>query len=203
MAAWFADGEPQPFIRQNPKYVDVAKDNFGNYLFFHTGGYNEDDLEHIVRVPQRLPSAFTLAVENTAYDSVRVKIGGVEGGWVRTRLGEEAWGDWTDWEQRDSVNYNQLSPDDYRIEVEAMDKYLETASGQMAFTVKYDADTPVREAVEKLFSKNWNERNEAVKFLQRFPERARVLLKEIDRDKLDTNDRWWLDAALQQVEERK
>ena len=42
-----------------------------------------------------------------------------------------------------------------------------------------------------------------MKTLSRFPEQARELLKKIDREKLDSNDRWWLDAALQQVEENK
>jgi len=197
MVAWFSEGEPHPFVRQQQYYSGVVEDNFGNYLF-----YNSSEMIRVpIQVPHRLPSSFTLAVESTAEDSVRVNIGGVEGGWIRTRFGN---GEWTDWEQTGRVEYKQLQPGDYRVEVEARNKHLEFSPVQeIKFSVKYDIDKPVREAVEKLFSKNWNERNEARKTLWRYHERARVLLEKIDRDKLDTNDRWWFDAALQQVEEKK
>jgi len=196
--AWFAEGEPHPFISQGSYYWGVTEDNFGNYLFFYSN--------RMVRVPRHLPSEFALAGKIVANsDNALVHIGGVEGNRVRTRLNDE---EWTDWElakeHTKSVEYKRLLPGDYQIEVQVMNKYLEVSpTRQLEFTIKYDIDKPAHEAVEKLFGENWNERNEAVKTLQRHPERARVLLTQLDRAKLDSNDRWWLDAALQQLEERK
>jgi len=57
--------------------------------------------------------------------------------------------------------------------------------------------------VEKLFSENWSERNEAVRIFEQFPDQAKELLEKINRAQLNETDRWWLEAALQKVEEKK
>ena len=45
------------------------------------------------------------------------------------------------------------------------------------------------EAVEKLFSENWNERNEAVRIFEQFPDQAKELLEKINRAQLNETDR--------------
>ncbi|MDR1304945.1 MAG: hypothetical protein LBK76_06945 [Verrucomicrobiales bacterium] len=194
MAAWFADDEAQPFVRRSVSYMGVTEDRFGNYLFFNSG--------EITRVPRRAPSAVTLTVSHSDEESASVTVSGVEGGWVRARFGG---GEWGEWQRETRLDYSRLAPADYRVEVEAMNKYLEVSPpAVVGFSIKYDVDKLTRAAAEKLFGENWDERNAAVKTLARFPEPARELLKKLaaDRDRLSAADRWWLDAALQQVEGR-
>ena len=208
MAPWFAEDEPHPFVRFPVHYSIITEDKFGNYLF--------SDGSEIVRVPRRqAQSPLTLTLEKLTEDSVCIHIAGANGQPVRVRLGEQPWS-W--WGKSDRAEFKSLPPGDYQFEAEIQNEYLEISTQQMEFTIKGDApetsafsapntpsipNIPISEAVEKLFSKNWNERNEAVKSLAQFPEQARELLKKIDSDQLNEINRWWLDAALQQVEEKK
>jgi hypothetical protein len=94
-------------------------------------------------------------------------------------------GDWSEWAgQAEDKIFPALKPGEYTLQYEVMNKWLEVSPpAAVEFSIKYDVDKLTRDAAEKLFGENWDERDAAVKTLARFPEPARELLKKLAADR--------------------
>jgi hypothetical protein len=200
---WLAPDEANPFLVQDTDPIrNVITDNFGHRLFLNN--------RRIIAVADHPPvenfalTAAEVAVGHPAYDTASLRFTGAltDGDTLRWRRAGEDWGAWG---LDPTLTVNNLLAGEYTVEIQKMDKWLNVSPpATIKFSVKYDTNKLAREAVEKLFSKNWDERNAAVKTLARFPKEAREILQKLDadRDRLNNADRWWLDAALQQVGNR-
>jgi hypothetical protein len=201
---WFAPNQPNPFVADNCKDISgVMEDKFGRYLFFSNSymiAVNKADKLQGTDLAKLKPVIKPL-VKQLSQDSVRLAFKGLprDGYLLRWRL---AGSEWSKWETQPVTDFVALKPKNYVVQYEVMNKYLETSPvTECKFSINYDVDKLMKNAVRKLFSKNWDKRNLAVKSLAKFPEKSRELLKKVetDRTKLSEADQWWLDSALQQI----
>jgi hypothetical protein len=197
LVAWMDEGQAKPFVGILP--MGMVMDQFGRRVFF--------DWKEMVTVSDHPPEQgfapvpADVEVARPSIDAVNLCFTGAlaDGDNLRwRRFGD----DWSAWGTDLTLTVQDLLLSEYAVEIQKIDPWLNVSPlVSVKFFIKYDVEKLVRSAVKKLFSKNWGERNLAVKSLARFPKESRVWLAKLDsnREKFSEVDCWWLDATLQRV----
>ena len=185
-----------PF-HQGVTMEDVLRDPAGR-LFFVTRPGNHFDL--IVWSPPPVPAP-KLSVVPTSEDSVTARFGTKLAGthWFLWRLNGGVWSAPT---TKDTLALTAMARGNYRLEVKALDRHLQTsAPAADVFRIQVAPETQIARWVRALLSGTDNEREAAVAGLVKQPEAARAALQAA-RPGASESGRWWIDAALQQIEEQ-
>jgi hypothetical protein len=119
--------------------------------------------------------------------------------WFIWRVDNEAW---TDPTQDSEASVTGLAEGKHRIEAEAIDERLQIAPTPAVAEVEITAVNPNQLAalIEQLKDPDYSVRDAAVAGLVRQPALA-LLLLHAAREKATPDQRWWIDAAIQQINE--
>ena len=190
----FGDVEVNPFV-SGRQLREVFVDARGN-AFLLTASATMDAF--IVK-PKFAPPRTVLAVEPVGADSVTVRLHADGGHPVefRWRLDDGPWqltGD-------DTLALCSLPAGSHRVFVSGVDAELQTEAPPVAatFEVKIDPAQQIAGFISRLSDPDYTRRNASVTALARQPALAQPALKAA-RINADENQRWWIDAALQQIE---
>jgi len=120
--------------------------------------------------------------------------------WFIWRVDNEAWSDPT---QDKEANVTGLAGGKHQIEAEAIDERLQIAPTPAVAEVEIPPANPNQLAtlIEQLKDPDYSVRDAAVAGLVRQPARALRLLQAA-REKAMPDERWWIDAAIQQISGR-
>ncbi|MDD5349320.1 MAG: PKD domain-containing protein [Chthoniobacteraceae bacterium] len=193
----FSEQETDPFANGR-KITKAWTDNFGR-AFLQT-----DPGTLLMVAPRGKPPHTTLEIKKTAVDGVDVtmRATGKAGTDVRYqwRLDDQPWVSST----TGAVSFRTLSGGTHRLTAIAVDAELQEdpAPPTATFEVKIDAEKQVAGLIRQLADPDYGKRKEAIDALARQPERAVRALKAA-REKAGDDARWWMDAALQQIERER
>jgi hypothetical protein len=111
-------------------------------------------------------------------------------------------GAWTQPAENAETTVNWLGNGRHRIEAAALDERLQIDPTPAATEVEIqiDAEKQVAALIEQLRDADYGRRDAAVAALVHQPVLALPLLQSA-RDKAGPNERWWIDAAIQQIKE--
>ena len=176
---------------------DVLRDPIGR-LFFVTrpGGYSD----YVVWTPPATPPAPRIRVTPLAADAVALTFFSTKNG-APNFLWRLNGGEWSAPQQNDVVRLEDLSPGDYRIEAQAIDRLLQTSAqpSSAAFAIRPATTALVAQWVQTLLSGNDDAREAAARGLKKQPELALPALHAA-RSGASGQRCWWIDAVLQQIE---
>jgi len=112
-------------------------------------------------------------------------------------------GAWTDPTESTETTVNWLANGKHRIEAAALDERLQIDPTPAAAEVEIqiDAQKQVAALIEQLKNSDYSRRDAAVAALIRQPALALPLLQSA-REKAGPDQRWWIDAAIQQIKEK-
>ncbi len=203
-APMFQPGEAQPFI-DGRQLTSVFIDARGNAVL-HTNDY-------LILAPLKPPPHTLLELAaNPAVAKDRVVIqlssdaGVVEGkerfSW---RLDEGAWQALSTDTTPASVVLDGLPGGSHRFEARSFDAALQTDAtpAVLGFEVRVDPEVQIAGYIAQLGDADFSRRRAAVETLARQPERAFPALQAARLKVADESQRWWIDAALQQIERTK
>jgi len=112
-------------------------------------------------------------------------------------------GDWTPPTERAETTVNGLANGKHVIEAAALDDRLQIDPTPPAteVTIQVDPQKQLAALIEQLKDPDYSERDAAVAGLVRQPTLALPLLQSA-REKAGGDQRWWIDAAIQQIKDR-
>jgi len=119
------------------------------------------------------------------------------------RLGDAPWSEPT---RQSHIELGAFSSGRYRIQAMVMGHDLQFSSVplEVNLEVKVDPTVQIAALITQLHSPNYGARHDAVESLARQAKLALPALRAAREKLLDDKDKlWWVDAAIQQVEERK
>ena len=152
--------------------------------------------------PRSAPPHASVLVESTAADAVRARFE------VRSELPLEfRWClDGGKWQRtnKDSIAIDGLPNGEHKLSCVALDADLQSqAVPTMAtFTTMIDPIRQIAGLVSRLSDPDYEQRRSAVNALARQPDQATPALWKA-RETADEDQRWWIDATLQQIERNK
>jgi len=199
-APQFSPRERHPF-QDGRSIRAVLPDNRGN-LFLATGFNSEE----IVVVPRRAPLPQTrIALKKIAVDDVNLmfSISAVGKHWFRWRLDGGAWSQPS---TRSLVELRDLPGGTHKIEAQTIDRFLQTDSdtAKTTFRVNINTAQQVAASIESLGSPDYTVREAAIIALARQPQNALPALRKArEQSAEDSDKRWWIDAAIQRIENAK
>jgi len=192
--------EHQPFI-DSREVRKVVIDLEGN-AFLETYFRFQPNIGEYVIVKARPPLPKTIMHATVASSgAVAVQFSTPKPGkvWFTWRVDGGAWAAPTD---KQEAKLEWLSNGKHRIEAEAIDERLQIdptpATAQVEIHV--DPRQQISALIKQLHDPDYAERNAAVAALAHQPALALPLLRAA-REEADSDQRWWIDAAIQQVEE--
>ena len=180
----------------------VLRDSRGN-LFLETGYSGEET----VILPPRAPLPTTrIAVRKTAVDRAEFAFSTTATGkhWFRWRLDGGAWSAVS---TRSVMQLRDLPGGEHKLEAQTIDRFLQTdlSPAKASFRVNIQATQQIESFIAALRSPDYAEREAAVVALSRQPQSALPALRRAQERSLvqspdNTDERWWLDAAIQRIE---
>jgi hypothetical protein len=197
----FSPHEHQPFI-DSREVRKVLIDLEGNALletYFHL--YSNVGEYVIVKARPPLPKTILRAIV-TPSGAVEARFSTSNPGkvWFTWRVDDGPWAAPT---HKAQATLEWLPNGKHRIEAEAIDERLQIAPTPTAALVEIHVDPreQISALINRLRDPDYSVRNAAVAALAHQPALALPLLRSA-REKADTDQRWWIDAAIQQIEER-
>ncbi len=200
-APMFQSSEAQPFI-DGRKLSSAFIDAHGNAVLRTT--------DYLILAPLKPPPRTSLelaaqpAVPNDrVVVHLRSDAGAVEGkarfSW---RLDDGAWQTLATDTTPASVTLDGLPGGPHRFEARSVDATLQTDAtpAVLAFEVHVDPDAQIAGYIAQLGDADFSRRKAAVEALARQPGRALPALQAARAKVSDENQRWWIDAAIQQTE---
>lgn len=189
-------GPGSPF-RYGFNIEDVVRDPFGR-LFFVTRPAGYYDLVVWSPPPVLRP---TLSVVATSDDSVAVRFQSPLRGpcWFQWRLNDGAW---SKPGQGGTLTLTALPHGDYRLEVQVLDRRLQSSPPAVAvFSIRVAPNTQITRWVRALLTGTDDQREAAVAGLIKQPDAALPALRAAQAGASESG-RWWLDAAIQEIMEQ-
>jgi streptogramin lyase len=189
----FGAGEPNPFC-DGRHIVKAVSDSVGN-VFLTTSVPDE-----CVLIRRKLPRPTTRVEIAARQDLVRAKMRTNIAGrhWFTWRLDNE---NWCEPAERTEIVLDSLPNGRHTFEARAIDERLEIdesgASG--SFILSVDPRKRISNALEQLHSRDFSMREHAVRTLVKQSRLALPALKQA-RGKANAGERWWIDAAIQEIE---
>jgi len=190
----FSETEPNPFTSGQALRA-VWVDPSGNALV-----ETNTPVAHWFRIsPKSPPPKTSIAVEPTAADCVRVRLlshspGKVQFHW---QFDDEPWQSTVD----QSITLNFLPNGEHTLKAQAFDDDLQSdpIPVEAKFTIKIDPALQLRTFIARLADPDFARRKAAITALARQPATSLPALKAA-RPEANDDQRWWIDAAIQQIE---
>jgi hypothetical protein len=196
----FSPQQHQPFI-DSREVRKVLIDLEGN-AFLETYFHSNSNLGEYVIVKPRLPLPKTIlhaTVTPSGAVQVRFSTPNPAKVWFTWRVDDSPWAAPTHQAQ---ATLEWLPNGKHRIEAAAIDERLQIDPTPAAALVEIHVDPreQISALIKRLRDPDYSVRNAAVAALLRQPALALPLLRSA-REQADTDQRWWIDAAIQQIEE--
>ena len=196
-APQFAPDEHQPFL-DSRKLQGALIDPAGNaYLMTWIG---PDFGEYVIVKARPLPHAEVRAsVDRTGDVTLRFSTKGQPVAGFTWRIDG---GPWRTPTKSTETTLADVSNGTHLVEASPVDERLQIDSRPAAVTVDvYISDAIIQELIQQLADPDFSNREKAVAALVRRPDVALPLLKSA-REKAGADQRWWIDAAIQQISDR-
>jgi hypothetical protein len=192
---------PQFTPKDNHPFLDgrffnqVFVDNKGNTFFSTAYGFSEYVMiagtappDTGIKITPRAVDAFTFEFSSTATGQK----------WYRWRTDDEPW---SQPQTSSRVQLDALPGGLHRIQAMAIDRNLlsDPSPASAVFLVNIDPAKQVAAFIGELSSPDYSRREAAVTGLAKQPKRALPTLKAA-RVRASESSRWWIDAAIQQIE---
>ena len=177
---------------------DMLTDSKGR-LFFLTR--SAGDYELIVWTPPHVPKP-TLFIVPTGDDSVTIHLPSKlpRSSWYLWRLNN---GPWSAPQKTQTLIFTTLPRGDYRVEVQTLDRRLQVSPTAVAvFSIRVAPKTQIARWVSALLHGTDDQREIAVAGLVKQPDAALPALQAV-RSSASEAARWWIEAAIQQIEEAR
>jgi hypothetical protein len=196
----FSPREHQPFIdsREVRKVLIDLEGNAFLETYFH---FNSNFGEYVtVKARPPRPKTFVHATVSPL-GAVKLQFEARSEGklWFTWRVDGGPWAAPTD---KREAKLEWLSNGKHRIEAAAINERLQIdpTPAQAQVEIQIDPRQQISALIKQLQDPDYSVRNAAVAALLRQPAVALPLLRSA-REKADTDQRWWIDAAIQQIEE--
>jgi hypothetical protein len=191
----FAPGQSHPFLDRRG-LTRVLIDRKGNaFLSTQFGG------DEYVMLPGSAPPDTRVQIVQNAIDSFTIKFSSnaKDLRWFRWRLDDGSWSEPTTTAR---VRLDLLPGGRHRVAVSAMDRTLQSdpTPAVVTFAVNIDPARQIAAFIADLSAPDYERREAAIRGLAKQPARALPALKAAHQ-KADADQRWWIDAAIQQIEE--
>jgi hypothetical protein len=201
-APQFSPGQSQPFV-DSRTIKTVSIDPEGN-AFLETYLASHGDIGEYVIVNARPPlpqTSLRAIVDASGIVSLRFETQAK--GRVRFTWKVDG-GDWSSPSGSTEARLDGLADGTHRIEAAAIDDRLQIESTPAVTEVAVHVDTgkQLGALIEQLKDPDYSVRNAAVEALVRQPEKAFPLLQSA-RVKAGADQRWWIDASIQQIEQNR
>ncbi|MFZ0964820.1 MAG: IPT/TIG domain-containing protein [Terriglobia bacterium] len=198
--AQFSPQDRQPFIDSRTvrrAYIDPAGDAFLETWFNTTPLFGE----YVIMSIRRPPSPPKLRAAADAEGSIHLHLVPPTEGKVKLTWRVNG-GEWNIPTQKREATLPWLPNGQYRIEAATVDDRLQIGPTPAVAEVEIHVDPrkQVLDLIEKLNDPDYSVRDAAVAALVRQPALALPLLQSA-REKADPHQRWWIDAAIQQIQE--
>jgi len=196
----FADREPHPFI-DGRKIRKVWMDRSRNTLFL-TEAQNDSGSRSLVRIPTKnLPPqpGLHISVIPTEEAVAKIKLRTQSEAKLLFRWQLDA-GPWQ-WTEKREITTPSLLNGPHAITVEAFNEELESIPKPVIaqFEIKKFTVQQIKAFITRLDDRDFEKRKAAIKALSRQPDDALPALKTA-RPTANDDQRWWIDAAIQQIE---
>jgi hypothetical protein len=192
----FGAEEPNPFA-DGRSLRGAAVDRDGNIFLMTKRG------EDCVLISSARPRPKTQMHGAIQGDSLRVRFQAERPGqdWFTWRLDD---GNWSEPSSQSDVVLDFLPNGKHYFEARAIDEHLQIDPGstRREFSVAVDRAKEVPREIAQLLGKNFSARNEAVVRLSKQPVLALPALEKARAGATD-DQRWWIEAAIQEVERAK
>jgi len=197
----FSPGQRQPF--SDFRTIKTALIDPQGNVFLETYFRRHSNVGEYVIVNARspLPQTKLLAtVEETGSVKLQFETQWKDKVWFTWRIGG---GDWAPPTENAEATVGWLANGKYRIEAAALDERLQIDPTPAAaeVTIQLDPQKQLAALIEQLKDPNYSARDAAVAALVRQPTLALPLLQSA-REKAGADQRWWIDAAIQQINDR-
>jgi streptogramin lyase len=197
-APQFAPDEHQPFV-DSRKLQDVLTDPQGNAFLLTQVALNYSEYV-VLKAQPPLPRTVLRAFVGAS--------GGVTLRFATKSKGASGFtwrmdgGPWSTPTKSAEITLEELSNGTHRIEAAAVDQRLQfdLAPAAAVVDIHIDIEAHVRELIQKLADPDYSVREKAVAALVGRGTLALPLL-QLAREKANPDQRWWIDAAMQQIEE--
>jgi hypothetical protein len=190
---FFGREGPDPFA-DGRSLRAAAVDRDGNIFLTTTHG------EDCVFISSGKPRPKTQMRADIQGDSLRIRFDAEPPGqvWFTWRLDD---GNWSEPSPHTDVVFDFLPNGKHSFEARAIDEHLQIDSGsaRKGFSVAVDRAKQVTREMALLLGKNFSARNQAVIGLSKQPVLAVPLLQKA-RARANDDQRWWIDAAIQEIE---
>jgi hypothetical protein len=197
----FSPQEHQPFI-DSRTVKEVLSDLQGN-VFLETSFLGNPPIREYVVLKARPPLPQTkLHATVEARGMVKLRFA--------TQVKGKAWftwridgGDWSPPTRATEATANWLAQGKHTIAAAALDERLQIDPNPPVaeVTIRVDTQAQIAALIEQLKDPNYSIRDAAVAALARQPTLALPLLQSA-REKAGADQRWWIDAAIQQIKDR-
>jgi hypothetical protein len=205
-ATQFAAKENHPFI-DGRFFNQVFVDNKGNTFFNTAYGFVEYVMISAspppntkIKITPRAVDAFTFNFSSNDSSPVSSdpSVGARPRQWFKWRVDNEPW---SQPQTTSQVRLDALPGGKHTLEAAVINNRLSTdpTPARVVFLVKIDPAKQVAAFITKLSSPDYSRREAAVTGLAKQPKRALPALKAV-RARASENTRWWIDAAIQQIE---
>lgn len=194
----FSEDEPNPF-GAGRRITQVWVDRKGNAFVQVTTNWMDNFQFQIA--PLSKPPKTSLAVAPIKEDRVRLQLGTPSPGKVRFRWRLDD-GPWEGAQDR-SVVLDSLENGEHTVKAQAFDEKLQCdpVPAEAKFVIKFDPTIQIKELLSRLSDPDFAQRKAAIKALARQPATALAALKAARPEATD-DQRWWIDAAIQQIERK-
>lgn len=187
----FKDDEPDPFLAGRVIF-DAWQDAAGNVILNSAGANGK-----FVRIaPQYPPPNPQIHVSIFNNDQAKLTLEGEEIYRWLWRLDDGPW----QRANREEINLIGMPNGKHRVEAKAMNRELVEASAGATFTITVDRKQQLARLIALLNDPDYELRKQALAGLARQPKAARKALRAALEKTNDDDHRWWLTAALQEVE---
>ena len=152
----------------------------------------------LVKPNPPLPETTMKVAVNEDITRIQLAAVGPHKHWFQWRLDGA---DWCDPSEDDHIELQPLANGQYRFEARAMDErlQLDPTPATAVFKVAVDGQQQINRALAELESSEGAAREKAVRTLVRHSQFALPLLRE-RRVKARDDERWWIDATIQEIE---
>jgi streptogramin lyase len=197
----FSSTERQPFADSRTIKTALIDPHGNTFLETYFAAHPEIGEYVIVNAPQTQPQT-TLRAIVEATGSVKLQFG--------TQVKGKVWftwradgGDWTPPTECREATVNWLANGKHVIEAAALDERLQIdpTPARAEVAIHVDARQQLAALIEQLNDPDYSLRNAAVAALVHQPTLALPLLRSA-REKAGADQRWWIDAAIQQIEQK-
>lgn len=184
-----------PFVR--PAHLNRFFHAKDGSVFFDLGMNNP----LIVQLEPLPPFRASWSVVSKGKDAFEVQAAStILGGYYTFQVNGGAWEPWRPTQQSTPLF---LSQGTHAIRTAFLDAHLNSQPLQeTTLRVDYRSDKEATRQARALIGKNWNQRQDAIAFLERNPIEARLALEKLRQELKNPTpeDLWWLEAAEQAVE---